>query len=606
IGTSQTEYTGNVTDFDNLVVTANYTGPDVGDGFSRTTLVIDSVRIWASNGIQSNYVYWFETTLGNFSRQENQPLYEAAPYLTLSDYQNIVWNPGERAVEGTSSTRTFDLSGSSIHEIRIDGIEVFGHIEYTYTPGAEGSTFSIGLGKTSGTGAWTTNETASANIDVTGPFSLDVAASCSGFYGSSGTTFENRVLGMGATGIQYVGNVTGFDDLEVTASYTGPDVGDGVSKTTLVIDSVRIWASNGIQSNYVYWLETTPGNFSRQENQPLYEAASYLTLSDYQNIVWNPGDLSVGGTSSTRTFDLSGSSVHEIRIDGIEVFGHVEYTYDPTITGSTFNVGLGYNALDGTEGWDDAETSNSNTHVTGDFALAVSVTSPLWSSSGATFADRVLGAGASGTEYTARSRNDERLEVTVTADYTGSLAGYGSTPMTLVIDSISIHAGNFTSQYPNEDIRWQETTPGNTNNSPWLDLGIGGTHASGANYDRLQWNPGEVAVAGTNTTRTFVLDGTGGLNAYCDGVDIVGHVEYRIASPIPEIGDIAIEFLPANDVVITWSTADGFSYTLEKRSDLTGGGWSPDVSGVSGTGGDVSITTPVFQAEAFYRVVGDE
>ncbi|MEN8255741.1 MAG: PEP-CTERM sorting domain-containing protein [Verrucomicrobiota bacterium] len=189
--------------------------------------------------------------------------------------------------------------------------------------------FSIGLGKTSGTGAWTTTETASVNTDVTGPFTLSVAASCSSFYGSSGTTFQNRVLGMGLTGVQYVGKVQTFDTLTVAANYTGGLAGNSATPMTLVIDSVRIWASNGVQNNYVYWLETTPGNAAQQANQSLGAAASYTVLADYQNVVWNPGEQAVAGTSSTRTFDLNGASVHEIRIDGIEVLGHVEYDAIP-------------------------------------------------------------------------------------------------------------------------------------------------------------------------------------------------------------------------------------------------------------------------------------
>ena len=78
-----------------------------------------------------------------------------------------------------------------------------------------------------------------------------------------------------------------------------------------------------------------------------------------------------------------------------------------------------------------------------------------------------------------------------------------------------------------------------------------------------------------------------------------------VAGTLPEIGDIAVEQLPGtNGLVLTWATASGFNYILESKSDLAAGSWSTNTT-VSGTGGDVTVTTAVDQAQSFYRVIGE-
>ncbi len=60
-----------------------------------------------------------------------------------------------------------------------------------------------------------------------------------------------------------------------------------------------------------------------------------------------------------------------------------------------------------------------------------------------------------------------------------------------------------------------------------------------------------------------------------------------------------------DDVVITFATATGQQYRLERASDLAAGQWSTVADNVTGTGGDVSVPDlgAGDQAPRFYRVV---
>lgn len=207
-----------------------------------------------------------------------------------------------------------------------------------------------------------------------------------------------------------------------------------------------------------------------------------------------------------------------------------------TLLTDGFSIGLGYNALDGTEGWDDAETFGANTYVGGDFTLDITHTAAGFSGAGPQFPNRVLaGSGANAGAAT--------VVFTVDAAYTGGLAGSTATPMTLVIDSISIYAFNHSAHGDgvNDTIRWAETTAGNAGTSSWLDLGAGSTALSvPAAFDQLVWNPGDVAVAGTTSTRTFTMNVDSLVNAAVDGFEIEGHIEYDAIPEPATLGLVAV------------------------------------------------------------------
>ncbi len=122
---------------------------------------------------------------------------------------------------------------------------------------------------------------------------------------------------------------------------------------------------------------------------------------------------------------------------------------------------------------------------------------------------------------------------------------------------------------------------------------------------------------GTDTVGSLSLDGgltflapgtydaadltTAGLGTYTG----VGSLTTGWITPPPEIGMIALEKLSGtNGLSLTWATGSGYNYTVESRPDLTFGSWATNETGIVGTGGDVTVTITLDQAQSFYRVIG--
>lgn len=211
---------------------------------------------------------------------------------------------------------------------------------------------------------------------------------------------------------------------------------------------------------------------------------------------------------------------------------------DADVISNTFSQGFGYVQVGGSNAWNTSETASANTDIAGDFTLTVNATSIAFSGDGTTFGGRVLGNGAPGGGN--RCGSSSSLGVTVTANYTGGLSGGA---IKLVIDSISIYAGNYDlvagGGYGDDEIYWTETTAGNTGASAALNLGPASGVVSGlaphlfaVNYDQLAWNPDDVAVAGASSARTFSLGHNGFTAAYIEGLEVVGHVEYVVPEPM--------------------------------------------------------------------------
>ncbi|RKX35417.1 MAG: hypothetical protein DRP64_19345 [Verrucomicrobia bacterium] len=118
--------------------------------------------------------------------------------------------------------------------------------------------------------------------------------------------------------------------------------------------------------------------------------------------------------------------------------------------------------------------------------------------------------------------------------------------------------------------------------------------------------PTSFGTAGTRFVglRNFVdaiADGTQ-VEMFTDDLQI----EVHEVIPPPEIGLIAIDQLSGtNALSLTWATGAGYSYTVESKPDLLLSGWTNDITGIVGTGGDVTVTTAVDQAKSFYRVIGE-
>ena len=81
------------------------------------------------------------------------------------------------------------------------------------------------------------------------------------------------------------------------------------------------------------------------------------------------------------------------------------------------------------------------------------------------------------------------------------------------------------------------------------------------------------------------------------------------SSVIPSIPDfeITLELLPGtNALTLTWTTGVFlYDYTLQSKSNLVAQGtWTTNTT-ITGTGGDVTVTTAVNQVKSFYRVIAE-
>ncbi len=68
------------------------------------------------------------------------------------------------------------------------------------------------------------------------------------------------------------------------------------------------------------------------------------------------------------------------------------------------------------------------------------------------------------------------------------------------------------------------------------------------------------------------------------------------------VGKVAMELISGGaEVVVTWETSQYGTFALESTESLSVPFWSDVETGIPGTGGDVSVTTTVSDAKAFYR-----
>jgi len=144
---------------------------------------------------------------------------------------------------------------------------------------------------------------------------------------------------------------------------------------------------------------------------------------------------------------------------------------------------------------------------------------------------------------------------------------------------------------------------GNSGETTAVDLN-GSTTASFTELAR--WNSTTTPYAWSKVSSTaggelvFSIDAT-----VYDNPVINAIVIEAVGGTLSEIGNIAVEPLPGtNGLVLTWATASGFDYTLQSKINLQDLSWATNTT-VSGTGGDVTVTTAVDQVQSFYRVIGE-
>jgi hypothetical protein len=74
---------------------------------------------------------------------------------------------------------------------------------------------------------------------------------------------------------------------------------------------------------------------------------------------------------------------------------------------------------------------------------------------------------------------------------------------------------------------------------------------------------------------------------------------------VAETGDVSLEFISGGtEVVVSWKTSVGSTFTLETSDTLTSSSWTPVESGITGTGADASVTVPV-SGTKFFRAYGE-
>ncbi len=198
--------------------------------------------------------------------------------------------------------------------------------------------FSIGYGANVEGNTWTQNTP--TTLPTPGAFAL--TQTLAGTFGSwRGPTFPSRVLTNSNV------NLTNFsarsDDFQasLTATWNGdpaitfPGVDPANLVIRLTLTQIRIYgiyfgAETG--SILLSFQETTPGHLQTSDTISLNKYSGDQTpltvAGNYRQLIWNPDDQWVSGTSATRTFSLS-TNVGAALVDGFEVFGYIEVTTVP-------------------------------------------------------------------------------------------------------------------------------------------------------------------------------------------------------------------------------------------------------------------------------------
>jgi len=118
----------------------------------------------------------------------------------------------------------------------------------------------------------------------------------------------------------------------------------------------------------------------------------------------------------------------------------------------------------------------------------------------------------------------------------------------------------------------------------------------------VTYQTAEFVNGGLNTFLLALGNSTAGAaEVWIDAI----RISKLIPRPLPpEIGAVALNQLPGNDLSITWNTVAGYDYALETKSSLQDMDWEAYTS-VPGVAGSVTVTTTVDRAQSFYRVTSE-
>lgn len=193
---------------------------------------------------------------------------------------------------------------------------------------------------------WSLESTGNNSPYTQGDFSLTPGPTGDSF-SHTGPIFTNRVLADGIHNVDPDHNNTdgsGWIDvfsLPILASYTGATpVGATNVKLEIELTNLSIYGvayAGGTTS--LAWNEATLGHSQTSSALALTTVSGSPPLGiagNYQQLLWNPDDYYVAGTSATRTFNFGGATFDAV--DGLEVMGCVHMSYQTIPEPSTLSL----------------------------------------------------------------------------------------------------------------------------------------------------------------------------------------------------------------------------------------------------------------------------
>lgn len=200
--------------------------------------------------------------------------------------------------------------------------------------------FSYGFGKNTPSGAWS-EATPGSNTAPSGSFEFDAQVYTSSWSGG-GPSFQNRTIGTYTTTGQS-GYFTPTSLVYLVGRYTGPAPVDAAAtpnyQITMVIDSISVYAAPAATggSETTNWKELSadlnhsPVTIASQAPQTPPQTINWQDAAGYNKVAWSPDDNAVSiadvNEYATRFFQMDTSSDFWA-VDGFEIEGHLEITYD--------------------------------------------------------------------------------------------------------------------------------------------------------------------------------------------------------------------------------------------------------------------------------------
>lgn len=145
-----------------------------------------------------------------------------------------------------------------------------------------------------------------------------------------------------------------------------------------------------------------------------------------------------------------------------------------------------------------------------------------------------------------------------------------------------------------------------------LDERSGHTHETilgvGAGLNGYTWNGPSLPITDLSMNPLYVTQASTAGASFRYGVATVDFI-FTISNSAPptSVGDISISVVSSgSQIALSWETVGGFHYGVLATDNVVYGPWSPAVTGVLGTGGEVSVTNDVTESPLFYRAYLDE